>query len=78
VPRGNLGRPSVPLGREVWTSRMGVTGSGGQTPRDFLPTTGYPEVPAGEQESGKVINHWNPKQGRTTLDGSARNESVCL
>ena len=33
---------------------------------DFLPTTGYPEVPAGKLESGKVIDPWKPKQGRTT------------
>jgi hypothetical protein len=26
----------------------------------------YPEVPAGELESGKVIDPWNPEQGRTT------------
>ena len=25
-------------------------------------TTGYPEVPAGELESGKVIDPWNPKR----------------
>jgi hypothetical protein len=25
-----------------------------------------PEVPAGELESGKVIDPWNPKQGRAT------------
>jgi hypothetical protein len=28
----------------------------------FLPNTGYPEVPAGELESGKVIDPWNPNR----------------
>ena len=55
----------------LWTSRMDVTCSPSLSlslgpPPDFLPTTGYPEVPAGELESGKVIDPWNPKQGRAT------------
>jgi hypothetical protein len=44
---------------------------------DFLPTTGYLEVPAGELESGKVIDPWKSKQGPTTGDGSAQHTAVC-
>jgi len=55
---------SAPPGWEVWTERLDVTRSVG----DHLETFCLPqaEVPAGELESGKVIDPWNPKQGRAT------------
>ena len=55
--------PSVPPGRELWTSWMGVTRSGVEITLRLSAYHRFPEVPAGALESGKVIDPWNPKQG---------------
>ena len=69
---------SVPPGREVWTSWMDVTCSGGRPSRDCLPTTGYPEVPARELESGKLINPWNTQRemGQSCMHQCASREMM--